>query len=163
MYRALADFRTHFQEEVEDTLKVLRAIPDAAATQAIGPKHKNLRQLGWHLAHALSSLPPQIGLNVPSVEDVVPTTLAGVIEAYEKAADALLKALESWTDADLLKEDTLFGYLVWKRGYSLQALEMHQAHHRGQMTVLMRQADLRVPEFYGPTLEVEEAMAAGAK
>jgi uncharacterized damage-inducible protein DinB len=130
MYRSLADFRSHFQEEVVDTVKVLRAIPDASAAQSIGPKFRDLRRLGWHLVQSLASL---------------------------------LKQLEAWTDADLLTEDTLWGMLVRKKGYSLQALEMHQAHHRGQMTVLMRQAGLCVPEFYGPTLEVEEAMAAGAK
>jgi len=30
---------------------------------------------------------------------------------------------------------------------------MHQSHHRGQMTVLMRQAGLRVPYIYGPAYE----------
>jgi uncharacterized damage-inducible protein DinB len=29
----------------------------------------------------------------------------------------------------------------------------HQAHHRGQMTVLMRQAGLTVPGVYGPARE----------
>lgn len=163
MYRSLADFRTHFQEEVVDTVKVLRAIPDAAAVQAIGPKFRDLRRLGWHLVQSLASLPAEIGLKVAAPEGEAPAAMAEIIAAYEGAAASLLTQLEAWTDADLLTEDTLWGMLVWKKGYSLQALEMHQAHHRGQMTVLMRQAGLRIPEFYGPTLEVEEAMAAGAK
>jgi len=29
----------------------------------------------------------------------------------------------------------------------------HQAHHRGQMAVLIRQAGLRVPDVYGPARE----------
>jgi uncharacterized damage-inducible protein DinB len=32
-------------------------------------------------------------------------------------------------------------------------LIQHQAHHRGQMTVLMRQAGLPVPGIYGPSKE----------
>jgi len=36
---------------------------------------------------------------------------------------------------------------------SLQVLVVHQAHHRGQMTVLMRQAGLKVPGVYGPARE----------
>ena len=161
MYRTLADFRIHFQEELVDTLKVLRAIPESAATRAIGPRHKNLRQLGWHLVESMVSLPGAIGLVVPAPGADAPATVAEVAAAYEATGRALLQALEAWTDADLLKEDLLFGQLTWKRGYTLQALEMHQAHHRGQMTVLLRQAGLRVPEFYGPTLELEEALAAG--
>jgi uncharacterized damage-inducible protein DinB len=42
---------------------------------------------------------------------------------------------------------------TWKRRDVLMALVMHQAHHRGQMTVLMRQAGLLVPGIYGPARE----------
>ena len=35
----------------------------------------------------------------------------------------------------------------------LSALIRHEAHHRGQMTVLMRQAGLTVPGVYGPSRE----------
>ncbi|MEA3297729.1 MAG: DinB family protein, partial [candidate division Zixibacteria bacterium] len=32
-------------------------------------------------------------------------------------------------------------------------LIQHQIHHRGQMTVLMRQAGIKVPSLYGPAKE----------
>ncbi|MMZ69496.1 DinB family protein [compost metagenome] len=41
----------------------------------------------------------------------------------------------------------------YRKGEMLRFTLMHQAHHRGQMTVLMRQAGLRVPEVYGQTYE----------
>jgi len=40
----------------------------------------------------------------------------------------------------------------------LVSLITHQAHHRGQMTVLMRQAGLKVPGVYGPAREEWAAM-----
>ena len=43
--------------------------------------------------------------------------------------------------------------MSWKRGTTLSILVNHQAHHRGQMTVLMRQAGLMVPGVYGPAKE----------
>jgi uncharacterized damage-inducible protein DinB len=46
----------------------------------------------------------------------------------------------------------------WKRGTTLGVLAMHQAHHRGQATVLMRQAGLKVPGVYGPAREEWSAM-----
>ena len=46
----------------------------------------------------------------------------------------------------------------WSRGAVLMSLIVHQAHHRGQMTVLMRQAGLRVPGVYGPAKEDWAAM-----
>ncbi len=172
MYRRIDDFRSHWQEEVTDTLKVLDAIPDARLGQAVTPEHRDLRRLAWHLASAIVGLPAGMGLKVggprvgPHGEDLdtPPTSMTELRAAYATAAASLLEQLEGWTDADLEIEHTFFGHLVWKRGYALQALEMHQAHHRGQMTVLMRQAGLRVPEFYGPTKEfwAEQGMAAPA-
>ena len=155
MYRRLEDFRAHWQEEVVDTLKVMDAIPEAKLGQAVSPEHRDLRRLAAHLASSITGLGEGMGLKVdgPRDGDAPAATLAGLRADYVKASDSLLAALGSWTDAGLEKEDTMFGHLVWKRGYTLQALAMHQAHHRGQMTVLLRQASLPVPEFYGPTKE----------
>jgi uncharacterized damage-inducible protein DinB len=36
---------------------------------------------------------------------------------------------------------------------ALRVLIQHEVHHRGQMTVLMRQAGLEVPGVYGPARE----------
>ena len=41
----------------------------------------------------------------------------------------------------------------WTRAFTLGALIGHQCHHRGQVTVLMRQAGLKVPGIYGPAQE----------
>ncbi len=61
-----------------------------------------------------------------------------------------------WTDQDLNDRVDFFGHQQTKAGV-LRFLISHQIHHRGQMTVLMRQADLRVPGIYGPTREDQEA------
>jgi uncharacterized damage-inducible protein DinB len=50
----------------------------------------------------------------------------------------------------------------WKRGVTLTVLVTHQAHHRGQMTVLMRQAGLRVTGVYGPAREEWAGMGMSA-
>jgi uncharacterized damage-inducible protein DinB len=42
---------------------------------------------------------------------------------------------------------------TWRRGFTLTILVHHEIHHRGQMTVLMRQAGLRPPAIYGPVRE----------
>jgi len=163
MYQTLADARTRIQQEAVDTLKVLDAIPDEALSQAVTPAHRDLGRLAWHLVETLVALPAQIGLTVegPSRDGSRPAHLVAIREAYQKATDSLLSGLEGWTDADLQREDALFGQ-IWKRGYTLEALLVHQVHHRGQMTVLLRQAGLKVPEFYGPTLEDWATLGAPA-
>jgi uncharacterized damage-inducible protein DinB len=58
----------------------------------------------------------------------------------------------AWNDESLQQTDDMYGE-KWKRGVTLTVLISHQAHHRGQMTVLMRQAGLKVPGVYGPARE----------
>jgi len=83
-----------------------------------------------------------------------------MVARYAVAPAALATEIETkWEDATLLEEDDMYGQR-WKRGATLQALILHQAHHRGQMTVLMRQAGLRVPGIYGPAREEWAAFGA---
>jgi uncharacterized damage-inducible protein DinB len=57
-----------------------------------------------------------------------------------------------WNDGTLEVEDDMYGE-KWKRGLTLAILVNHESHHRGQMTVLMRQAGLKVPGVVGPAKE----------
>ncbi len=154
MFSCIADFHRAWKEEVEDTLKVLEALPASALDQAVTPAHRDLRRLAQHLVESIVQLPAQMGLEIQGVEvGNLPGEIEGLRRAYGAVAHDLLRATAAWDEAELQKEDTMFGYLQWKRGQSLLALLVHQVHHRGQMTVLMRQAGLKVPEFYGPTKE----------
>ena len=58
-------------------------------------------------------------------------------------------------------EDEMYG-MIWKRGTTLSLLINHQAHHRGQVTILMRQAGVPVIGVYGPAKEEWEAMGMAA-
>jgi uncharacterized damage-inducible protein DinB len=82
----------------------------------------------------------------------VPENMAEIRKAYAAVSTSLSKELETWSDTDLEREDEMYGE-TWKRGFSLSVLVTHQVHHRAQMTVLMRQAGLKVPDIYGPTKE----------
>ena len=65
----------------------------------------------------------------------------------------MLSAVQTqWTDETLGEVRNMYGE-EWRNGVTLRILIQHEIHHRGQMTVLMRQAGLRVPDIYGPTRE----------
>jgi uncharacterized damage-inducible protein DinB len=59
---------------------------------------------------------------------------------------------QQWTDASLQETDEMYGER-WPRGLTLRILREHEIHHRGQLTVLMRQAGLSVPGLFGPSRE----------
>lgn len=58
---------------------------------------------------------------------------------------------QHWPDAALLEEVPRHGE-EWAKEYVLWAI-LHQRHHRAQITVLMRQAGLKVSGIDGPARE----------
>lgn len=161
MFRRVEDFKLIWQQEAEKTLSVFAAIPDAAAHQAVDGHHRDLRRMAWHLVETLLELPQNLGLKVKGpvglgpdgfIATPPPPTMAEVASAYRMASDSLLDHIGSWSNTELGRTFSLYGE-SWTGAFALFVLVAHQTHHRGQMTVLMRQAGLKPPGLYGPTLE----------
>ena len=154
MFRRVADFRKTWEQETESTLKVLGALTDASLAQAVTPDDRTLGRLAWHLATTLGEMMERTGLKIggPAHDAPPPTLGGGDRRRLRDGAKAVATGVAGWSDATLEVEDEMYGER-WPRGITLQALVAHQAHHRGQMTVLMRQAGLKVPGVYGPSRE----------
>jgi uncharacterized damage-inducible protein DinB len=155
MFRKIEDFLGSWAHETEATVKVFSQMTDASLGQAVSPEGRTLGRIAWHIVQTLPEMGGRTGLEIvgPGETDAIPATAQEVASSFEEAANSLGEAvISNWVDADLEKEDDLYGE-VWKRGKTLSALLYHQIHHRGQMTVLMRQAGLQVPGVYGPSKE----------
>jgi len=87
-------------------------------------------------------------------EDPVPASAAEIVATYEKTANSIKEEAAKFSNEDLLEEVKGFNGPI-TRGALLRALIDHQTHHRGQMTVLLRQAGLPVPGVLGPTKEMQ--------
>ncbi len=155
MFRQLEDFYKDWAYEMEATGKVMSALTDASLAQRITPEGRSLGELAWHIAETPSEMMTQAGLPIQVTHEgqEIPASAAEIAATYAKAAQAVVDQLKvHWTDAMLLDEVPMYGE-SWTRGTVLDALMGHQNHHRGQMTVLMRQAGLTVPGVYGPAKE----------
>ncbi|BAH40175.1 MAG TPA: hypothetical protein DGD08_11500 [Gemmatimonas aurantiaca] len=155
MFHTIDEFRTQWAWESEQTQNVLDALTDASLAQPIDAQSRTLGRLAWHVAQTVPEMMNKTGLAVGglSEHDPVPATAAAISAAYRAACVSLLEELASkWTDASLTTEDDMYD-MRWTKAQTLGALIGHQNHHRGQMTVLMRQAGLRVPGIYGPARE----------
>jgi uncharacterized damage-inducible protein DinB len=155
LYRHIADFRKDWAQESANTLKILRVLTDKSLAQAVRPGGRTLGRMAWHIALTLGEMSGHAGLKVDAPAESAPTpTSAAVIAAiYEKAARSLDATVgEAWSDQTLDAEIEMYGE-KWTRGSTLAALIRHEVHHRAQMTVLMRQAGLKVPGLYGPSRE----------
>jgi uncharacterized damage-inducible protein DinB len=159
MFRKLDDFLAVWKHESEATLKVLRALTDASLAQSVAPGGRTLGFLAWHCVVTLPEMMGHSGLPVSGpAHDAPRPALGELIREYEACARAVAEELpRHWTDAMLPETVPMYGQ-QWPRGTVLFSLVTHQAHHRAQMTVLMRQAGLKVPGVYGPAREEWAAM-----
>ena len=165
MFVRVADFLKSWKFESEGTSKLLAALTDASLGQAVTPHGRTLGRLAWHITITIPEMMGKTGLHVagPAEDSPVPSSAQAIASAYQEAASSLAGLVEeSWTDATLAVKDDMYGGEQWTRGVTLGALIGHQTHHRGQMTVLMRQAGLPVSGVYGPAVEEWAAMGMPA-
>ncbi|HEX2094278.1 MAG TPA: DinB family protein [Longimicrobiaceae bacterium] len=155
MYRKISDFEEDWRYESEMTLRVLRGLTDASLDQRVTPEGRSIGRLAWHITASVAEMLEHAGLAVDGPPDTTeaPASAARIAAVYaEVAGDALEAVTGKWTDEGLLEEVPMYGEM-WRRGKALDVLILHQTHHRGQLTVLMRQAGLTVPGCYGPARE----------
>ena len=162
MITSIAEFEELWTHESGETRKLFAELTDASLKQAVAKDHRTLGRLAWHITTTIAEMMNRPGLHVtgPSPEAAVPASADAIRRGYDQAATSLLTEMKAkWTDASLLIVDDMYGE-SWKRALTLAILLSHQTHHRGQMTVLMRQAGLKVPGVYGPSRDEWAAMGA---
>jgi uncharacterized damage-inducible protein DinB len=165
MFRTVAEFTEAWKYESGSTLKIMQALSDPSLAQKVTPEGRSLGRLAWHIVQTLGEMAGHAGLAVEGANEKTPqpAAAAAIAQAYEAGSAGVVKAVTSaWKDADLPGEINMYGE-TWTRAMALRALIQHEVHHRGQMTVLMRQAGLKVPGVYGPAREEWAAMGMPAQ
>ena len=164
MYRKVKDFLQSWEYETEITTKLFSNLTDESLNHKVTEGGRSLGYLAWHVVLTLGEMLGKVGLEIdcPPEDAGAPASAREIAEAFERAAESVALAVEkNWTDETLLIKDEMYG-MIWARGTTLSLLINHQAHHRGQMTILMRQADVPVVGVYGPAKEEWEAMGIAA-
>lgn len=154
MYRRIEDALEAYEELSGGTSRILDALTDESLDTAVARGHRTIGRIAWHIVVTIPEMMNRTGLGLSSVDEEAPPPerAAEIADAYRTAAGELKEALGGWSDETLLETDDMYGE-IWPRGRSLSALMIHEAHHRGQLTVLMRQAGLAVPGALGPSKE----------
>ena len=155
MYVTIADFLNDLKDNVAGTQKYLDTLTDEALSQAVADGHRTLGRMAWHIVQTIPEMMGRTGLVAegPAETEPVPATAVEIADAYRATIVSLTAQIsEHWTDATLLEEDDMYGG-QWSRGFTVQCLMEHETHHRGQMSILMRQAGLPVPGTMGPAKE----------
>ncbi|MFB9273693.1 DinB family protein [Cohnella cellulosilytica] len=154
MLTTIAAFAAEWENEAELTERVLDRLTDESLRQEMAAGRRTLGALAWHLVSSIGYA-AALGLRIEGADEEkrAPARASEIAKEYRRMRMALLQAVrEQWSDESLGETQTVAGE-EWRNGATLRFMLMHQAHHRGQMTALMRQAGLRPPEIYGPTYE----------
>lgn len=155
MFQTLDHFLNSWEFEANATQKLLNSLTDESLEQEITSENWTLGRIAWHTVAAIRIITSNTDLtfHAPAEDYPVPTSAQFISDSYHQASNAFVQALKAqWTDHTLQESINFIGQQM-PNGSLLLFLIQHQNHHRGQMTVLMRQAGLTVPGIYGPAKE----------
>jgi uncharacterized damage-inducible protein DinB len=152
---------SELDQETQTTRRVLERVPTAKLGWAPHQKSMTLGQLALHVAvlpGAIAEMSTHSPFEVPvftrpsatTAEELVPTLEKSVAQAHEilrGTDDATLGAM--WRMVREGRE--LFAV---PRSALLRTLMLnHWYHHRGQLTVYLRELNVPVPSIYGPSAD----------
>lgn len=159
MYNTVQGFIEDYRNEAVVTGKLLETLTDESLKQEVAPGYRSLADLAWHLVPSGGLFEP-IGLKFKTPEnDEPPANAAEIAEQYRITVQSILEGIQDWDDEKLQETNEVYGF-QWQNGMTLSIFVKHEIHHRGQLTVLMRQAGLPVTGAYGPSKEEWAAMGA---
>ena len=151
-----------FDHEMATTRKLLERVPEDRLSWKPHAKSYSLGQLAQHVANlplwgqiTLEQSELDLAVNPPMAEL---GNRAAILKLLEDRVAGTRKALLGKTDAELMApwslkqgDHTMFTMpkaTVW-RSFVMN----HIVHHRGQLSVYLRQQDVPLPSFYGPSAD----------
>ncbi|MDA1675007.1 DinB family protein [Bacillus cereus group sp. TH152-1LC] len=155
MYVTISDFIKEWNREAMLTQKVLDGLTDESLKQQVYPEGRTLGRIIWHLTTNIPDYLAHFGLKIDRVENAesVPNSAKEIAETFKNLSLDATKAIEEqWTDESLKQIQEAFGRQE-SNASILMGLIKHIVHHRGQVTVLMRQAGIKPFGVYGPPKE----------
>jgi uncharacterized damage-inducible protein DinB len=148
--------------EAQTTRRVLERIPEDQMNWRPHPKARMLGELAFHVATVPGSVaefiaspspgqvPDFIDPSPPSATELVPALDESIAKAKQILAgmdDATIMA--TWRMMDGEREVFALPRVSLLRSIMLN----HWYHHRGQLTVYLRQLDIPIPPIYGPSAD----------
>ncbi|HAW53083.1 MAG TPA: hypothetical protein DCX54_12255 [Flavobacteriales bacterium] len=155
MYRKIDDFLSDWENEALFTIKIFSNISEEVKGLKPTENLRTLERMAWHITQSLTEMLFRTGIIESDLleNEPIPGSMVEIRNIYRENSDALLSLIPAhWKDEDLTERIDVYGQ-QWERRKILSVLVKHQAHHRGQMTALMRLNGLVVPGTYGPSKE----------
>ncbi len=155
MYHTIDEFLSDWVFESGSTLHLFKNLTDDSLKFKPNDNVRSAGRLAWHITLSMSEMISRAGLSIGTIDktEPVPEHAEKIYQTYADLSKALADAVrQRWNDNSLDEEISMFGE-NWPKRQVLTSLIKHQIHHRGQLTIVMRQAGLKVTGTYGPSFE----------
>jgi len=157
------------EQEAETTRRVLERVPGDRLSWKPHAKSMSLGQLALHIAMvpgAVAQLSTQAQVPPPQFIHPEPASAAELIPALDKNVQQAKEVLRGMDDAALGRTwrvvDGDKEVMAVPVGGLLRSIMLnHWYHHRGQLSVYLREVGVPVPSIYGPSAD-ENPFAARA-
>jgi uncharacterized damage-inducible protein DinB len=152
-------FRRIWDREFRTTVTVFRSFPADQLDVKPHERSRTVRDLAWQcviderVIETILSKTEHDLRNVPPAPPP-PEAMEEIVTAYEIAHSDAVEKLNQLPEAEFDRTVTsILARGEWKmpRPEALWANVMDQVHHRGQLTIYLRQAGGKVPSIYGPS------------
>ena len=150
------------EQEAQTTRRVLERVPDDQLAWRPHEKARTLGELALHVAMVPGAVAELVATQstaqAPQFTDPRPKSAAELIPVLDESIAKAKKVLGGMDDAALMAtwrmmkgERELFAV---PRVALLRSIMLnHWYHHRGQLTVYLRELDVPVPSIYGPSAD----------
>lgn len=147
--------------EAKTTRRVLERVPNDQLGWRPHQKARTLGELALHVAGtpgAVATLAAQAEVQPPNFKDAVPQNASELIPALDESIATARRLLAGMDDATLnatwrMKRNGQ-DVLAMPRAALLRSIMLnHWYHHRGQLSVYLRQLGVAIPSIYGPSAD----------
>ncbi len=150
------------EEEARTTRRVLERVPDDQLQWRPHEKARTLGELAMHVATVPGGVAEFVAspspAQAPDFVDPIPKSASELVPALNQSIATAKKVLGSLEDTELMAtwrvmqgERELFAA---PRVAVLRSIMLnHWYHHRGQLTMYLRELDVPIPSIYGPSAD----------
>lgn len=157
----LEGFLQELAVEAATTRRVLERVPEGKLEWRPHPRARTLGELAAHVATlpgGIAEMATRVTFDVSEIPPLRSVSAADLPQVMDDSIAAARVALSSLEDRGLAEQWQMIagGAVVasMPRAALLRSIMLnHWYHHRGQLTVYLRELDVAIPSIYGPSAD----------
>jgi uncharacterized damage-inducible protein DinB len=147
--------------EAATTRRVLERVPESQLTWRPHEKARTLGQLALHVATVpggVAEIASKSQVQAPQFTDPSPATAAELVPSLDASIARAKNLLGGMDDGTLTAMWTMMQgereiFSIPRIALLRSIMLNHWYHHRGQLTVYLRELDVPIPSIYGPSAD----------